>query len=83
MWMQLTQYITDHCGRFARLCCRIQAQLIHRIQDATLYRLLTVANIGQGAAFDYRDGVIKIGTFSKGCQGQGFTIARWRWGLIK
>jgi hypothetical protein len=80
--MQFAQHVADHRRRFARLGGRVQAEVVHCIQDAPLHRFLAVADIGQRAPLDHRDCVIEIGAFGKGCQRQGFAAFGW-WRLAK
>ena len=50
----------------------IQSELVHRVQDAALHRLLAVAYVRQGAALDHGDGVIQVGAFGESRKGQRF-----------
>ncbi len=76
--MQLAQHVADHRGGFARLGGRIQAQLVHRIQDAALHRFLAVADVRQRAPLDHRDRVIEVGAFGESGQRQDLAVGR-RW----
>ena len=58
------EYIADYACTFDGFCAGVaakaQAHAGHGIQDASLHRFLAVADIGQGAAFDYAQGVFKV-----------------------
>ena len=72
--MQFTEHFTDHQRRFARFGGRAQAELVHREQNAALYRFLAVGAVRQRASLDYRDGVFEIGAFGEGGEGQRFAF---------
>ena len=78
-----TQHITHHAGGFNVLAGAAQSHLAHRKQDTALYRFLPVADIGQGAAFYYRDGIFEIGAL--GIHGNRHFVAirqRWKGGKL-
>ncbi len=55
------QNLTNGTGTFAKLLGRLQAHLVHRVQDAPMYRLQAIAHIGQRATHDHTHRVIEIG----------------------
>ena len=59
------EYIADYACAFdgfgAGVAAEAQAHAGHGIQDAALHRFLAIAHIGQGAAFDYAQGVFQVG----------------------
>ena len=67
MGVEAAQHIAHHAGAFDRLGAGIaigstkaQAHARHAVQNPPLHRLLAVAHIGQGAAFDHAQGVFQI-----------------------
>jgi len=59
----------DRLGRgVARRATIAQAHALHRVQDASLHRLLPVAHIGQRAALDHGQGVFEVGALGVGGQ---------------
>ena len=60
MRMVFTQYVTDCSGRFFVFGQRGQTQLRHRIDDASLYRLQAVADMGQSPVQNHVHGIIQI-----------------------
>jgi hypothetical protein len=52
--------IADDAGAFARGPVGLEAHLMHRIEDAPMDGLETVADIGEGAAYDDAHGVIEV-----------------------
>ena len=65
MGVVAAEYIADYACAFdgfgAGVAAEAQAHAGHGIQDASLHRFLAVADIGQGAAFDYAQGVFQVG----------------------
>ena len=59
--MVLADDITHRARRFLVLGGSIEAQLAHRIDDASLHRLQTIADEGQGAVQHHVHGVIEVG----------------------
>src|SRR5207248_1402276 len=50
VWMVVTSHITDNLGTLSRSAITMQMKLmVHRVQDAPLYRLQAVAHVGQGS----------------------------------
>ena len=75
MRMKPAQHVAHHARTLDRLGARVaigaaktQAHARHGIQDATLNRLLTVADIGQGAALDDAQGVLQVGALGIAAQ---------------
>ena len=78
MRVEAAQHIAHHAGALDRLGGSIargaavaQAHAVHRIQDAPLHGLETVAHIGQRAALDDRQCVFKVGALGIARQAQG------------
>ena len=58
----LTDDVADDPGALAcRAVCRLQAQLLHGVEDAAVHRLQAVADVGQGPADDDGHGVVQVG----------------------
>ena len=62
------QHVTDHAGALDGLgtCVVVRAAVAqphagHGIQNAALHRILAIAHIGQGTAFDHAERVFKVG----------------------
>ncbi|MCY1230828.1 hypothetical protein D9M72_432590 [compost metagenome] len=70
MRVELAQHIADHARGLDRLGVGAQAHLMHREQDAPLHRLLAVGHLGQRAALDHADGVVKVGALGVARQRQ-------------
>ena len=70
--VELAEHVADHARALHRLGVGRQAHLAHREQDATLYRLLAVADVGQRAALDDRDGVVEVGALREAGERQRF-----------
>ena len=56
----LAHYFADDAGAFARGAIRIEAHLLHRVENAAMHGLESVANVGQRAADDDRHRIIEI-----------------------
>ncbi len=65
VWVKLADHVTDCARRFFWLRRRTQAQLTHRIDDAPLHRLQTVAYERQCPVEDDVHGVIQVRLFRK------------------
>ena len=81
------QDIAHHASAFDGSCAhrtvratKAQTHARHRIQNAPLHRLLAIAHIGQGAAFDHAQGVFKVGTL--GVSAQVVPVRRGRFGGV-
>ena len=61
--MIFTDDVTDDARRLHVLLVRRVALLVHRVQDAAMHRLQTVARIGQRTRHDHAHGVIEVGAF--------------------
>ena len=61
--MKLADDVTDGARRFLRLGGRGQAQFAHGVDDASLYRLQSVSDEGQGAVEHHVHGVVEVGAF--------------------
>jgi ribosomal protein S5 len=59
------EHVADHAGALDRFRTRAgrerQAHARHRVEDAALHRLLTVADVRQGAALDDAQRVFEVG----------------------
>ena len=55
------EHVTDGGGALAEGFIIGQAVLIHTVEDTAMYRLQTVAHIGQGTAYDHGHGILNIG----------------------
>ena len=60
MRMELADHVADDPGAFLVAGGGIEAQLVHRVQDAAMHRLQPVAHIGQRARHDRRQRVGQI-----------------------
>ncbi len=58
--MELAEHVADDRCALARLRVRAEAELVHRVQDAALDRLLAVGDLGQRAALDDGDRVVEV-----------------------
>ena len=63
MGMILAHHVAHDQGRFAIGLVPVAAILVHRIENAAMHGLQTVARIRQRAAHDHAHGVIEIGFF--------------------
>ena len=63
MRMIFAQYVADHARRFDVFAAVVQPHRAHGVEYATLHRLLAVAYVRQGTAFDHGDGIFQIGAF--------------------
>ena len=53
-------HVADHLGAFAVLGVGGEALLPHRVEDAPLHRLQTVADVGQRPRRDHRERVVQV-----------------------
>ena len=60
--MVFTDHVADDARRFDVFLVRRVPLLVHRIQDAAMYRLQTVARVRQRPRHDHAHGVIEVGT---------------------
>src|SRR6185312_5111777 len=60
--MVLTHHVPDDSGAFTCRAIRLQSHLLHRVQNATMDRLQSVANIGQSAPDDDGHRIVEIRT---------------------
>ena len=58
--MVLTHHLTHDTGRLAVRSVEGQAHAVHRVEDAPVHRLQSVAHIGKRTADDHAHGVIEI-----------------------
>ncbi len=58
--MELADHVADDAGAFLVAGGGIEAQLMHRMEDAAMHRLQPIAHIGQGARHDRRQRVGQI-----------------------
>ena len=72
MRMQFAKDVADDGCRFAGLGSGIQPQFVHGIQNAALYRLLPVTDIGKCATLDDGYRIIQIGALGKTGEHQAF-----------
>src|SRR5579872_3510066 len=56
----LTHDVSDDAGAFARRAIRIQPHLLHRVENAAMDGLESVANVGERAADDDRHRIVEI-----------------------
>src|SRR5262245_38716136 len=59
--MIFLQHLADDTGGLAERTVRLQPHLIHRVEDAAMHRLQTVAHVGQRATDDHAHRIIQIG----------------------
>ena len=59
----LAHHVADDARGLAERPRGIVAALLHRVEDAALNRLQSIARIGQGARHDHAHGVIEVGAF--------------------
>src|SRR5437879_5627243 len=60
MRMELADDVADDAGAFLVTGSGIEAELVHRMEDAAMHRLQPIAHIGQRARHDRRHGVGQI-----------------------
>ena len=60
MRVKLADHVADDTGAFFVARGRVEAQLVHRMQDAPVHRLQPVAHIGQRARHDRRERIGEI-----------------------
>ena len=60
MRVVLAEHIADDARRLDVPRGRVEAQLVHRVEDAPLHRLLAVGDVGQRAAHDHAHRVLEI-----------------------
>ncbi len=60
MGMVLAHDVADDASALARGFVRLQAHLLHGVENAAVYGFESVADIGQGAADDDRHGIVEI-----------------------
>ena len=65
MGMELADNVPHRAGRFLELGGCAQAQFGHGVDDSPLYRLQTIADMGQGAVQNDIHGVVQVCFFSK------------------
>src|SRR5439155_1348975 len=78
MRMVLTDHVADDARGLDVLLVGRMPLLIHRIQDAAMHRLQTVARIRQRTRHDHAHGVIEVGAFHLVEDGYGTNIGRSR-----
>ncbi|MHC2325876.1 hypothetical protein ACVI3S_003896 [Bradyrhizobium diazoefficiens] len=72
--MILTDDVTDHAGGLDVFLVGCVPLLVHRVQDAAMHRLQTVARIGQRTRHDHAHGVVEIGLLHLLEDGDGANI---------
>ena len=72
--MVFTDHVTDDAGRLDVFLVRRVPLLIHRIQDAAVDGLQTVARVRQRPRHDHAHGVIEVGAFHLVEDGNGTDI---------
>ena len=60
MWMIVTQHVTDAGGGLFEGFVRGQSGFKHRVEDAAVHRLQTVAHVRQRASDDDAHGVVDV-----------------------
>ena len=60
MRMIFTQHFTDNSRRLFIRRIRADAHVVHRVEDAALHRLESIARIGQGARHDDAHRIIEV-----------------------
>ena len=55
------EHFTHHPGAFAVRAVAGETQLVHRVENAPVHRLETIAGIGQGPAHDHTHRILQIG----------------------
>ena len=76
--MIFTDDVADHARRLDVLLVRRVALLVHRVQDAPVHRLQTVARIRQRTRHDHAHGVIEVAALHLVEDGYGTNIGRRR-----
>ncbi|MGY3421105.1 hypothetical protein ACVWZW_001580 [Bradyrhizobium sp. F1.13.4] len=74
MRMIFTDDVTDHAGGLDVLLVRRVPLLVHRVQDAAMHRLETVAGVRQRPRHDHAHGVVEIGLLHLLEDGDGANI---------
>ena len=59
----LTHYFTHNTGAFLVRFPVIKTQFVHGVKHPAVYRLQSIAHIGQGTAYYYRHRIIDVGRF--------------------
>ncbi|MNJ31361.1 hypothetical protein D3C77_259960 [compost metagenome] len=76
------QHVADHAGALRIRPLGRHVQVVHRIKDAPMHRLQTVARVRQGPADDHAHGVVEVGALQLILDGDGRNIARRRRGGV-
>ncbi|MNN58876.1 hypothetical protein D3C81_1739480 [compost metagenome] len=63
MRVEATQHVTDDTRALRIRPLGRHVQVVHRVEDAAVNRLQTVARVRQGAADDDAHGVVEVGAF--------------------
>ena len=69
--MILAHHVADDARRLAIALVPVEAVLVHRIQDAAMHRLQSVARVGESATDDHAHGVIEVRALQLGFDGDG------------
>ncbi len=73
-----TDDVADGAGRLAVRLVPVEAVLVHRVENAPMHRLQTVARIRQRTRHDHAHGVIEVGALHLVEDGNGTNIGRRR-----
>lgn len=65
MRVELAEHVTDGTRRFLVLGIGVQAQFAHGVDDASLHRLQTVADMRQRTVHDHVHGIVEVGLFGE------------------
>ena len=69
MGVILAEHVSDDSGTFPVRTVRSEAEFLHRVEDAPLNRLQSVAGIRQSSAHDHAHGVFEVGALHLLMQG--------------
>jgi len=58
--MILAQHLTDDARRLLVRLVGVEAQVLHRVEDAAMHRLQPVARVGQRPRHDHAHGIVEI-----------------------
>ena len=72
MGVELAQYVTHGPGGFLVLCPRGEAELCHRVDDATLHRLEPVTDMRQRTVENDVHGIVQIRLLREVAQRRAF-----------
>ena len=67
----LADHVAHHAGGFLVAAARAEARLVHRVEDAAVHGLQTVAHVGQRAGDDHAHRVVEVAALQLRLDGDG------------